>query len=96
MFIQEKDGFTFQLGNKDVFIETKAKYKTNGLAKTILKVLGLPENPDTIKELLYWMQKAKLNVKCTKNGRKYYEIYGKNFGGRGNFIDEEKTIVISI
>lgn len=89
-------GFTFQLGNKDVFIETTLKNKTEGLAKKILLKMGLPENPVTRKELLYWLQKATCEIKTLSDGRKFYDIAGENFGGRGSFADDGKTVIIRL
>ena len=89
-------GFTFQLGNKDVFIETTLKNKTEGLAKKILLKMGLPENPDTRRELLYWLQKATCEIKTLSSGRQFYEIAGENFGGRGSFADDGKTVIIRL
>ena len=89
-------GFTFQLGNKDVFVETSRKNKTEGLATKILLKMGLPENPDTRRELLYWLQKATCEIKTLSSGRQFYEIAGENFGGRGSFVDDGKTIVIRL
>lgn len=89
-------GFTFQLGQKDVFIKTSLKNKTQGLARKILYKLGIPENPDTRKELLYYLQKATCELKTLSNSAQYYEIAGENFGGRGSFIDDGRTIIIEL
>ena len=89
-------GFTFVLGNKDIFVETEKKNKTEKLASEILRKLLLPDNPDTRKELLYWLQKAECEVRTLSNGKQYYEIYGDHFGGRGSFIDDGKTVIIKL
>lgn len=89
-------GFTFPLGNKDVFVETSLKNKTEGLARKILLKMGLPENQDTRKEILYWLQKATCEIITLSNGKKYYEIAGENFGGRGSFVDDGQTIIVKI
>ncbi|MEE0617886.1 MAG: hypothetical protein UCP83_11410 [Intestinibacter bartlettii] len=90
------NGFTFPLGSKDVFVKTSLKNKTEGLARKILLKMGLPENPNTRKEILYWLQKATCEIKTLSNGRKYYEIAGENFGGRGSFVDDGKTVIVEI
>lgn len=87
-------GFTFMLGRKDVFIETDAKNKTKKLAEKILLKLKLPANPDTEKELLYYLKKATCEIKG--NNRKYYDISGDNFGGNGSFVDDGNTIIIRL
>ena len=87
-------GFTFPYGNKDVFVATSYKRKTESLARKILRKMLLPENPDTVAELLYWMQPAELEIKGIT--RKYYEISGKNFGGRGSFCDDGMTIILEV
>ena len=90
------NGFTFPFGNKDVFVKTSLKNKTEGLARKILIKMRLPENPDTRKEILYWLRKATCEIKTLSNGRKYYEIAGEKFGGRGSFIDDGKTIIVEL
>ena len=87
-------GFTFMLGKKDVFIETEYKNKTEVLASKILRKLQLPDNPSTRKEVLYYLQKAECEIKGTT--RKYYEIHGENFGGKGSFVDDGNTIIIRL
>ena len=89
-------GFTFPLGNKDVFVETTYKNKTQALAKKILKTLNLPDNPGTVKELLYWLTPATCELRKLTNGREYYEIAGANFCGKGHFVDEELDIIIKL
>lgn len=90
------NGFTFPMGSKDVFVKTDLKNKTQGLARKILLKMLLPENPDTRKELLYWMEKATCEIKTLSSGRKMYEISGDNFGGRGSFADDGMTIILEI
>lgn len=90
------NGFTFMLKGKDVFVKTDLKNKTEGLAKKILLKMGLPENPDTRKELLYWLQKATCEIRTMSSGRKYYEIAGNGFGGKGSFVDDGNTIIVEL
>lgn len=89
-------GYTFKLGQKDVFVETDAKYKTKRLAEKILLALYLPVNPGTISEVLWYLKKATCEIRQLLNGRQYYEITGDNFGGYGSFVDDGNTIVIKL
>lgn len=87
-------GFTFPLGNKDVFVVTEAKRKTRTLARQILRKMMLPDG--RADELLYWLQKAECDIKTLSNGKQYYEIHGDGFGGKGSFVDDDNTIIITL
>lgn len=89
-------GFTFMLKDKDVFVETSYVNKTENLASKILTKMLLPDNPDTRKELLYWLQKAECEIKTLGNGKQMYDIHGDNFGGKGSFVDDGKTVIIKL
>jgi hypothetical protein len=89
-------GFTFMLKGKDVFVETSLVNKTESLASKILTKMLLPDNPDTRKELLYWLQKAECEIKTLSNGKQMYDIHGKNFGGKGSFVDDGKTVIVKL
>lgn len=89
-------GFTFQLGHKDVFVKTNYKNKTKALASKILRKLALPENPGTVREILYYLQKADCEERQLSNGRKYWDISGENFGGRGSFVDDGNTLIVEV
>lgn len=89
-------GFTFMLKGKDVFVETSYVNKTENLASKILTKMLLPNNPDTRKELLYWLQKAECEIKTLSNGKQMYDIHGDNFGGKGSFVDDGKTVIIKL
>lgn len=102
-----KTGFYFQLGKKEVFVETTYQKKTEKLASKIFMALikhgySIPDNPDTRKELLYYLLPANLEIKhCpdTEFGpaHDYYNIFGKNFSGYGsNNVNDGKTIIITI
>ena len=102
-----KAGFYFQLGKKEVFVETTYKKKTEKLASNIFMALikhgySIPDNPDTRKELLYYLLPASLEIKhCpdTEFGpaHDYYNIFGKSFSGYGSDnINDGKTIIITI
>lgn len=89
-------GFTFPYGKRDVFVETHRVNKTEKLASKILRKMMLPDNPDTRKEVLYWLRKAECEVRTLSNGRQYYEIHGEGFGGKGSFVDDGMTIIIRL
>lgn len=104
-----KKGFYFQLGRKEIFVETSAQRKTQALASKIFKALiphgySIPDNPSTRKELHYYMQPATLEIKhcpavpdMDMKAHDYYNISGKNFSGMGsNDINDGKTIVIHV
>lgn len=94
-------GFTFPYGRKDIFVQTELKNKTDNLAKKILRKMvelgyDIPDSPDTRKELLWYLEKAECDIHTLPNGKRYYEIHGKNFGGRGSFVDDNKTLIIKL
>lgn len=72
-------GFELPIGKIEVFIVTDAKRKTENLARNILRKMMLPENPDTVKEVLYWLRKAEIDLRCIPNGKFYYVIKGDKF-----------------
>ena len=60
-------GFTFPIGKRDIFVQSFRKNKTEALAKEIIRTLlkvgiEIPENPDTVKEILWYLQKANLEI----------------------------------
>lgn len=89
-------GFTFLLGNADVFVETNKTRKTKALVKEILHKLGKPDNASYVDALRYCLRKAECDIHTLPDGRQYYEIHGDGFGGRGSFVDDGKTIIISL
>ena len=89
-------GFVFPLGNKDVFVITELKNKTESLARKILRKMSLPENPDTVREILYWLQRAEIDVKAIEGKGAMFDIHGDGFGGRGSWVHDGKTIVIAL
>lgn len=90
------NGFTFTMSDKDIFIKTELKNKTEGLARKILHKLEIPESLNYIKLVLYVLQRATCEIKVTSTGREYYEISGKDFGGRGSFVDDGNTFIIEL
>ena len=87
---------------KDVFIETNRSRKTKDLAKLIIRKLNgtdlfhIPDAPMVIHDVLYYLQKAECEIKTLSDGRQYYDIHGKNFGGKGSFVDDGNTVIIHI
>ena len=84
------------MGQKDIFVKTSYKNKSEQLARKILRKMLLPENPDTVKEILYWLQKAKCDIITLSNGRQMYDIYGANWGGKGSWVDDGMTVIVEI
>lgn len=95
-------GFTIFVKGKDVFIETDRTRKTKELAKLIIRKLNgtgefdIPDNQWAIHDVLYYLQKAECEIKTLGNGKQHYDIHGENFGGKGNFVDDGKTIIIKL
>lgn len=92
-------GFTFFLNNKDYFIETSRTNKTQKLAADILSLINCNITEGNIKALLFKLQKANCEIKTANTDRKekrYYEISGENFGGRGGWLDDGSTVVLKI
>lgn len=89
-------GFMFTLGRKTVFAETNCRKKTKELAKKILAKTNLPNSPSDVSHLLRCLSKANCQLKSLSNGRQYYDIWGDNFGGYGDFVDEHKTVILHI
>lgn len=98
-------GFYLYLGGYEYFFKTERIKLTDKLINEILQHLHCsltPENRDYIRHNVI---KAELEIKELKypedmDGfkkgqiRKYYNIYGKNFGGYGSFVDDGKTKLI--
>lgn len=93
---KEYDGFTFWVAQKDVFIITDRTNKTTKLCKAILEKLELDTSPENIDEVYYRLHRGTIQLKKLPNGKEHYDIYGDNFGGNGYFVDEHRTIVISL
>lgn len=87
-------GFTLYAKGKDWFFVTDKVRKTKTLARQICRAMSVPDAPSVIDAVLHNMQKATLDVKGDK--RKYYEISGDGFGGKGSFIDDGNTVVIEL
>lgn len=95
-------GFTLYVKGKDCFFVTNKVRKTKQLAKEIIYKLNgtgqfdIPDDPAVIHDVLYYLQKAECEIKTLSNGKQMYEIYGDNFGGKGSFVDDGKTVIINI
>ena len=95
-------GFTLFLKGKDYFFVTDYKNKTKTLAKKIICLLNgtgnfdIPDNASGIDYILWKLQKAECEVHTLSDGKQYYDIHGNSFGGCGSFIDDGKTVIITI
>lgn len=94
-------GFTMYLKGKDFFFVTNRQNKTTALAKEIIRSLvnighDIPDDPDVVKEVLWYVQKANCEIRTLGNGKQTYEISGDGFGGKGSFVDDEKTVIINL
>ena len=81
-----KAGWYFNIGRKEFFVISNQEKKTKKFVEKILKALLLPINPDTIKELSYYMMRGNIEIKhcegCKElntQAKDYYNIFGKNF-----------------
>ena len=93
------NGFTFFLRGKDYFIETKQVNKTKKLASKILSMIGANLTDANMEYLIKIMQRANCEIRTCNTDRlekRYYEIYGDNFGGIGSWIDDGETIVMRL
>ncbi len=90
------EGFYLMIGQRDVFIETHYKNKTQTLASKVFQKLGGKDTTEVRKWLLCNMDKATCNVGQTSSGKKYYDISGENWGGRGSWINDGKTVIIKL
>ena len=95
-------GFTLTAKGKDYFFATDLKNKTKSLAKKIICSLNgtgefdIPDNASGIDEILWNLQKAECEIRTLSNGKQYYDIHGDDFGGRGSFVDDGKTVIRTI
>jgi len=89
-----KHGFTLYMNGNDYFFITDKVNKTKNLARQICRAALIPDAPAVIHDVLRNLQRATLEVKGDK--RKYYEISGDGFGGKGSFIDDGNTVVIEL
>lgn len=89
-------GFTFPYGVRTAFIVTDYKTNNEHLARKILRKLELPENPDTIKELRYWMQPAEIHRESAGSRGDYYLIRGSNFSQLAGFVDNDDVLLLEV
>ena len=90
------EGFYLMIGQREIFIESTYKNKTQSLAAKIIQKLGGEDTPENRKWLLYNMDREICKVGQTSDGKKYYDISGKNWGGRGSWIDDGRTIIVKL
>ena len=83
VYLEKKkmEGFTFPYGQKTVFVETPRKYRTEGLAVSILREMKLPVSK--VYEVLYRLERADCEVKQLSNGTDWYSMSGKKFTESG-------------
>lgn len=79
-----------------IFLITEAKRKTKPFLRKVCQALGLPDAPSVIDEISYWIQPGNLEVKALSNGREYFNIYGSNWSGYGDFIDKNIDTIIKM
>lgn len=99
-------GWYFPLGKKEIFVVSGQKKKTQNFLSKILQSMLLPDNPDTRKELAYYIRPATLEMKFLAgchtgplqwDDRCYYNIFGKGFSGYGSEdVTDGKTIIIEL
>ena len=87
-------GFTLYMKGKDYFFITDKVRKTKSLARQICRAALIPDAPSVLDAVLRNLQNATLEIKGDK--RKYYEISGEGFGGKGSFVDDGNTVVIEL
>ena len=96
------EGFTLYAKNKDYFFETGKVRKTRALAKEVIRALNgtgdfdIPDNASGIDAVFYYLQRATCEIRTLGNGRKYYEISGEKFGGKGSFTEDGNTVIIKL
>ena len=90
------EGFYLMIGQREIFIESTYKNKTQSLAAKIIQKLGGEDTPENRKWLLYNMDRAICKVGQTSDGKKYYDISGKKWGGRGSWSDDGRTIIVKL
>ena len=101
-----KDGFLLTAGNKEYFLVTSTKKKTEKVIKAIIDNVGKYRNccPETIeraKQDKYTIDDfrrridlATLQEKTTPNGTRYYTIAGKNFSFNYPEADFTNDVVV--
>lgn len=89
-----KKGFTIFANGKDYFFVTDRKYVTESVVKQVCRHLNVPDNQWGKHEARCHLRKATLEVKGQE--RKYFEISGDGFGGRGSFCDDGMTVVVEL
>lgn len=89
-----RNGFTIFVKGKDYFFVTDRKYITETLVKKVIRHLPVPDNQWGMHDVRNGLLPATLEVKGQK--RKYYEISGDGFGGRGSFVDDGMTVIVEL
>ena len=95
-------GFTLYAKGKDYFFATNLKNKTKHLAKKVIRSLNgtgefdIPDNAAGIDAVMYSLQKAECEIRALSNGKQMYDIHGDSFGGRGSFVGDDKTVILTL
>ncbi len=90
----KRNGFTIFANGKDWFFVTDRKNKTETLIKEVCRHLKWPDNQWGKFEVREGLRRATLEVKGQE--RKYFEISGDGFGGKGSFCDDGMTVVVEL
>lgn len=98
-----KNGWYFNIGRKEYFVETERQNKTRTFAEKILDAIGAEKSDGNIKYILYSLIKAHLEIKHCPDipdmgikAHDYYNIFGKNFSGYGSDVEDGKTVILQI
>lgn len=86
-------GFTLFYLQKDYFIETPRKNKTEQLAKEICHKLFIPDG--RAKKLMWRLRKAECEIKPLANGKQLVRIYGDDFT-ICDIMPSEKIVIIKL
>lgn len=90
----KRNGFTIYAKGKDWFFVTGRKRKTETFVEEVCRQLKIPDNQWGLHDVRNGLLPATLEVKGQK--RKYYEISGEGFGGRGSFCDDGMTVIVEL
>lgn len=88
--------YIFIYNGLEVFIETQQKNKTRAFAKKVIAELKMDETEKLIQLFLWRLEQAVCEIREMRDGRQYYDIHGRNFGGCGTFVDDGHTKIIKI
>ena len=90
-----KTGYYFHHGGIDYFVATTAKRKTDKLCEQIISQLNFRNCNENISWLKLSMQPAVCELKHNSHGE-YYDIHGDGFGGCGDYVTANKTVIVNL